>query len=110
MATTTLSVSGLPDIKAVSIQSLEKVMSHMKRFLESLEEFDPELAEDQPNPYPAPEVYLLVCNDVPVGVYVDSTTADYEMHLCIQGDEYELGQTNKYQIKPLPLVTHRLDQ
>ncbi len=47
-------------------------------------------------------------NGDPIAAYVDHATADYEMRLCIQGDEAELGMVNSYEIKSLGLVTHRL--
>jgi hypothetical protein len=56
-----------------------------------------------------PKVHVLMCNGEPVHTYVDRQTAEYEMHLCIQGDEQELGQINSYNIVTLELSTHRLD-
>ena len=56
-----------------------------------------------------PKVHVLMCNGKPVHAYVDLQTAEYEMHLCIQGDEQELGQINSYSIITLELSTHRLD-
>jgi len=50
-----------------------------------------------------------MCNGKPVDTYVDRMTAEYEMHLCIQGDAQELGQSNSYEIVTLPLQTHRMD-
>ena len=32
-------------------------------------------------------VYLLLCNASPIGAYIHRSTAEYEMHICIQGDE-----------------------
>jgi len=55
-----------------------------------------------------PTVYVVVCDEKPVGVYVDRQTADYEMHLCIQGDYLEMGVVSKYELLELPLTTHRL--
>lgn len=55
-----------------------------------------------------PQVYIMTCNGKPVAAYVDKQTAEFEMHLCIQGDEYELGQHNAYAIIPLDLTTHRV--
>ena len=56
-----------------------------------------------------PKVHVLMCNGKPVHTYVDRQTAEYEMHLCIQGDEQELGQINSYSIITLELSTHRID-
>jgi hypothetical protein len=56
-----------------------------------------------------PKVHVLMCNGKPVHTYVDWQTAEYEMHLCIQGDEQELGQINSYSIITLELSTHRID-
>lgn len=56
-----------------------------------------------------PKVHVLTCNGKAVHAYVDLQTAEYEMHLCIQGDEQELGQHNSYEILTLQLTTHRLD-
>jgi hypothetical protein len=55
-----------------------------------------------------PKVYVVMCDEKPVGVYVDRQTADYEMHLCIQGDYIEMGVVSKYELLELPLTTHRL--
>jgi hypothetical protein len=55
-----------------------------------------------------PTVFVMVCDEVPVGVYVDKQTAEYEMHLCIQGDFEEMGVVSHYEIRAMPLVTHRL--
>lgn len=57
-----------------------------------------------------PIVHVLTCEGKPVGVYVDQATAEFEMHLCIQGDQHELGMSNHYEIKPMTLVTHSLNQ
>ena len=57
--------------------------------------------------HPLPRrIYILLQNSYPIGTYTDPDTADYEMHLCIQADEYEsarLGDdtpmsTNHYEI------------
>lgn len=34
-------------------------------------------------------IYILLRNGRPLETFTDADTADYEMHLCIQGDEYE---------------------
>lgn len=58
---------------------------------------------------PPPCVYLLTCDGVPVAVYVDEATAEYEMHLCIQGDEAELGMCCDYNITRMTLITDHID-
>lgn len=77
-------------------------MGKMKRFLE-------DMMKDEVDIVPPPVVYVMTCEGKPVGVYVDQATADFEMHLCIQGDEAELGIKNHYEIKPMTLVTHSLN-
>mgnify|MGYP003334577929 FL=1 len=77
-------------------------MGKMKRFLE-------DMMKDEVDIVPPPVVYVMTCEGKPVGVYVDRATADFEMHLCIQGDEAELGIKNNYEIKPMTLVTHSLN-
>lgn len=77
-------------------------MGKMKRFLE-------DMMKDEVDIVPPPVVYVMTCEGKPVGVYVDQATADFEMHLCIQGDEAELGIKNNYEIKPMTLVTHSLN-
>ena len=78
-------------------------MGKMKRFMESL-------TKDEVEIVPPPVVYVLTCEGKPVGVYVDQATADFEMHLCIQGDEHELGMRNHYEIKPMTLTTYSINQ
>ena len=56
----------------------------------------------------APTVVVMMCDEKPVGVYVDNQTADFEMHLCIQGDYHEMGVVSKYELVEIPLTTHRL--
>lgn len=84
----------------------------------------PSEAQEEPKTV-TPHVYLLMCDGKPVGVYVDESTADYEMHLCKQGDEAEsmfdnllTGEsdeaatpttTHTYEIIRMALTTHRLD-
>ena len=58
-----------------------------------------------------PKVHIVLCEGQIVGVYVDRMTAEYEMHLCIQGDEQELGRHTRhlYEIITTNLQTHRMD-
>lgn len=51
-------------------------------------------------------IYILLQNSYPIGTYTNPDTAEYEMHLCIQADEYESAKqgddtpmsTNHYEI------------
>lgn len=85
-------------------------MSRMKSILQAIiEAQEAGLLPDAPNPTPkAPQVYIMTCNGDPIAAYVDQQTALYEMHLCIQGDEQELGQVNDYSVIALDLTTQRL--
>ena len=58
-----------------------------------------------------PKVHIVLCEGQIVGVYVDRMTAEYEMHLCIQGDEHELGRHTRhlYEIITTNLQTYRMD-
>lgn len=42
------------------------------------------------------QVHILMCNGEIVGVYANKPTAEYEMHLCKQGDSYEGLPTQDY--------------
>ena len=53
-------------------------------------------------------MFLLLCNGKPLALYDQRDTADYEMHICMQGDAYE-GQENKYRIKTMGVVTHAFE-
>jgi hypothetical protein len=57
--------------------------------------------------------FLLLCNATPIGAYIHRSTAEYEMHLMIQGDEY-VARSGKdwiddhvYEIKEVPLTRHK---
>ena len=58
-------------------------------------------------------VFLLQCNDSPIGAYIHRSTAEYEMHLLIQGDDYDLatGKTwindHSYTIQEVKLSRHK---
>ena len=51
-------------------------------------------------------IYILLRNGRPLETFTNADTADYEMHLCIQGDEYESAKqgddtpmtSNEYEI------------
>jgi len=55
------------------------------------------------------KMFLLFCNGKPLALYDHRDTAEYEMHICIQGDMHE-GVSNTYRIKTMGVVTHRLDE
>jgi hypothetical protein len=44
------------------------------------------------------QVHILLCNNDIIGVYANKPTAEYEMHLCIQGDTYEGLPKQDYRI------------
>ena len=44
------------------------------------------------------EVHILLCNNRIIGVYANKPTAEYEMHLCIQGDSHEGLGTQDYML------------
>ena len=54
-------------------------------------------------------MYLLLCNGKPLALYDHRDTAEYEMHICIQGDTHE-GYENKYRIKTMGVVTHSYEE
>jgi hypothetical protein len=64
----------------------------------------------QTHPLPR-RIYLLLQNSYPIGTYTDPDTADYEMHLCIQADEYEsarLGDDTPMSINNYEVIESRL--
>jgi hypothetical protein len=71
------------------------------------------LGQHQSQAVEQPEVvrkmFLLLCNGQPLALYDHRDTAEYEMHICIQGDMYE-GQENKYRIKTMGVVTHAYEE
>lgn len=54
-------------------------------------------------------MFLLLCNGKPLALYDHRDTAEYEMHICIQGDTHE-GYENKYRIKTMGVVTHAYEE
>ena len=54
-------------------------------------------------------MYLLLCNGKPLALYDHRDTAEYEMHICMQGDTHE-GYENKYRIKTMGVVTHSYEE
>ena len=86
---------------------MEYAMGKMKQISIILEEAM--AMGDLPNPaLKVPTVVVMMCDEKPVGVYVDKQTADFEMHLCIQGDYHEMGVVSKYELVEMPLTTHRM--
>jgi hypothetical protein len=55
------------------------------------------------------KMFLLLCNGKPLALYDHRDTAEYEMHICMQGDMHE-GVENKYRIKTMGVVTHAYDE
>lgn len=55
------------------------------------------------------KMFLLLCNGKPLALYDHRDTAEYEMHICIQGDMHE-GQENRYRIKTMGVVTHAYEE
>tara|TARA_R110002126_G_scaffold108162_1_gene243990 strand:+ start:376 stop:693 length:318 start_codon:yes stop_codon:yes gene_type:complete len=92
-----------------SYQSVkELVMSHMKNLAIDIQEglgnnlhVHPTVYEVlrksilNAHPY---EVHILLCNNRIIGVYANKPTAEYEMHLCIQGDSHEGQPTQDYML------------
>ena len=58
---------------------------------------------------PSRSMFLLLCNGKPLALYDHRDTAEYEMHICIQGDTHE-GHENKYRIKTMGVVTHSYEE
>jgi hypothetical protein len=58
---------------------------------------------------PSRSMFLLLCNGKPLALYDHRDTAEYEMHICIQGDMHE-GHENKYRIKTMSVVTHSYEE
>ena len=74
----------------------------------------PHVPANQTHPLPR-RVYILLQNSYPMGVYTDAETANYEMHVCIQGDEYESAKTgepidNLYEVLDMRLSYAKLDE
>ena len=44
------------------------------------------------------EIHILLCDTHIIGVYANNPTAEYEMHLCIQGDILEGLGTQDYKL------------
>ena len=65
-------------------------------------------AEQQAEPL-VRKMFLLLCNGQPLALYDHRDMAEYEMHICIQGDMHE-GVENKYRIKTMGVVTHAYEE
>ena len=44
------------------------------------------------------QVHILLWNNKIIGVFANKSTAEYEMHLCIQGDSYEGRDPQDYAV------------
>jgi hypothetical protein len=63
-----------------------------------LEELDAQLADQS-------VIYVLTCNGNPCNAYTDKATADYEMWVCKQAEEY-MGDKVVYALTEVSLCTH----
>ncbi len=79
-----------------------KVKAH---FFDDIKEVAPKQQTEQAER----KMFLLLCNGKPLALYDHRDTAEYEMHICLQGDMYE-GQENKYRIKTMGVVTHAYEE
>ena len=68
--------------------------------------FEPEQEQQQET---AVRSMFFLCNGKPLALYDHRDTAEYEMHICIQGDTHE-GYENKYRIKTMGVVTHSYEE
>lgn len=66
------------------------------------------LTPDTPEPQ-GHKMYLLLCSGKPLALYDYRDTADYEMHICRQGDAHE-GIEHTYRIKTMQVVTHSYEE
>jgi hypothetical protein len=83
-------------------------MGRVKAFYTELSgKHDRHTAEEQPEV--VRKMFLLLCNGQPLALYDHRDTAEYEMHICMQGDMYE-GIESKYRIKTMGVVTHAYEE
>jgi hypothetical protein len=82
-------------------------MGQVKAFYAELSGLHDRHAVEQ-QPEVVRKMFLLLCNGKPLALYDHRETADYEMHICMQGDMHE-GHENKYRIKTMGVVTHAYD-
>ena len=54
------------------------------------------------------QVHILLCDTDIVGVYANRSTAEYELHLCKQGDSYEGCSNHVYTLITKPVNTTNL--
>lgn len=71
--------------------------------------FFDDIKEVKPQQEETRKMFLLLCNGKPLALYDHRDTAEYEMHICIQGDTHE-GQENRYRIKTMGVVTHAYEE
>jgi hypothetical protein len=83
-------------------------MGRVKAFYTELSGKAERYTEEQPEPL-VRKMFLLLCNGQPLALYDHRDMADYEMHICIQGDMHE-GVENKYRIKTMGVVTHAYEE
>jgi len=90
-----------------------KVKSHFFDVIrESYEPHEPQPLEPLTPDIPEPQgrkMYLLLCSGKPLALYDHRDTADYEMHICRQGDAHE-GVEHTYRIKTMSVVTHAYEE
>ena len=82
-------------------------MGRVKAFYTELSGKAERYTEEQPEV--VRKMFLLLCNGQPLALYDHRDTAEYEMHICMQGDMYE-GHDNKYRIKTMGVVTHAYEE
>lgn len=72
-------------------------------------DYTPPKAQHESQETASRKMFLLLCNGKPLALYDHRDTAEYEMHICIQGDTHE-GYENKYRIKTMGVVTHSYEE
>ena len=88
----------------------ESIMGQVKSyFFDSIELADYEPPLEEHEQAQGRKMFLLLCNGKPLALYDHRGTADYEMHICIQGDTHE-GVENTYRIKTMGVVTHAFEE
>lgn len=95
-------------------QQLELPLTQPQTSQPHTNRLQPHIPTNQTHPLPR-RVYILLQNSYPMGVYTDAETANYEMHVCIQGDEYESAKTgepidNLYEVLDMRLSYAKIDE
>lgn len=95
-------------------QQLELALTQPQTSQPHTNRLRPHTPANQTHPLPR-RVYILLQNSYPMSVYTDAETANYEMHLCIQGDEYESAKTgevidNLYEVLDMRLSYAKIDE